>query len=292
MDITLALGGGGAKGNSHIGVIRRLKQKGFRITAIAGTSFGGLVAVFYALGYSPDEIEEVFASRDQTQLYNQPPSDGSSFLGLAGTIAFLEEVIGDRTFDDLKIPCVLTAADLNSGREVLLSEGSLVDAILTTIALPGILPPRRVDGLELVDGGTLDPVPVAPARSLAPRLPVIAVVLTIEMGNPAQTWSIPLPENLPIRLIARVGKMRYGQAFDIFLRSYDIVTRAVTEYRLQVDKPDVIIRPQVTHISTLDRVDVHQVVKLGEEAVEAALPELKKLFTWRKHLRRMMSMWK
>ena len=286
MDITLALGGGGAKGNSHIGVLRRLEQEGFRIKAIAGTSFGGLVAVFYALGYSPDEIEEMFAARDQTRLYTQPPTDGSSFLGLAGVLVFLEEVIGDRTFDDLKTPCVLTAVDLNRGQEVLLSEGSLVDAISTTIALPGILPPRRIEGLELVDGGTLDPVPVAPARSLAPKLPVVAVVLTNQMGNPAHAWEIPLPENLPLRLIARVGKMRYGQALDVFMRSFDIVTRAVTEYRLAVDKPDVIIRPQVTHIDTLERVDVHDVVRKGEEAVDAVLPELKKLFSWKQRMRR------
>lgn len=286
MDITLALGGGGAKGNSHIGVIRRLEQKGLRIRAVAGTSFGGLVVVFYALGYSPDEIEEMFAARDQSRLYTQPPTDGSSFLGLAGVLLFLEEVIGDRTFNDLNIPCVLTATDLNSGKEVLLSEGSLVDAIATTIALPGILPPRRIDGLELVDGGTLDPVPVAPARSLAPTLPVLAVVLTNEIGNPAQAWEIPLPENLPLRLIARVGKMRYGQALDVFMRSFDIVTRAVTEYRLAVDRPDVIIRPQVTHIDTLERVDVHDVVQKGEAAVDAVRPELKKLFNWRQRIRR------
>ena len=286
MDITLALGGGGAKGNAHIGVIRRLEQEGFRIKAMAGTSFGGLVAIFYALGYSPNEIEEMFAARDQTRLYTQPPTDGSSFLGLAGVLVFLEEIIGNRTFADLKIPCVLTATDLNSGQEVLLSEGSLVDAIATTIAMPGILPPRRVDGLELVDGGTLDPVPVAPARALAPKLPVVAVVLTNVMGNPARTWEIPLPENLPLRLIARVGKMRYGQALDVFMRSFDIVTRAVTEYRLAVDRPDVIIRPQVTHINTLDRVDVRDVVRKGEEAVDVILPELKKLFTWRKRIGR------
>src|SRR5215510_13567034 len=178
MDITLALGGGGSKGNAHIGVIRRLEKKGFRIKAITGTSFGGLVAVFYALGYSPDEIEEMFASRDQTQLYGHISNDGSSLLGLAGTTAFLEEVIGNRTFDDLKLPCILTATDLNSGKEVFLSQGSLVEAILSTIAMPGVFPARRVDGVELVDGGTLDPVPVVAARSLAPKLPVVAVVLT------------------------------------------------------------------------------------------------------------------
>lgn len=286
MDITLTLGAGGSKGNAHIGVIRRLEQQGFHIKAIAGTSFGGLVAVFYALGYSPDEIEEMFAARDQSQLYGHIAKDGLSLLGLAGTTSFLQEMIGERTFDDLKLPCILTAADLKSGREVLLSQGSLVEAILSTIALPGIFPPRRVDGVELVDGGILDPVPVAAARSLAPKLPVVAVVLTIQMGNPAQTWNIPMPEYLPLRLIARVGKMRYGQALDVFLRSFDIVTRAVTEYRLEVDKPDVILRPQVTRIDTLDRVDVHEVVKKGEAAVDTALPELKKLFTWRKRFRR------
>jgi predicted acylesterase/phospholipase RssA len=67
MDITLALGGGGAKGNAHIGVLRQLEKKDFHVKAIAGTSYGGLVAAFYALGYSPDEIEELFASIDQTQ---------------------------------------------------------------------------------------------------------------------------------------------------------------------------------------------------------------------------------
>jgi NTE family protein len=290
MDITLALGGGGSKGSSHIGVIRRLEQKGFRIKAIAGTSFGGLVAVFYGLGYSPDEMEDMLASRDQSQLYGHISNDGSSLLGLAGTTSFLQEVIGNRTFDDLKLPCILTAADLKSGREVLLSKGSLVEAILSTIAIPGIFPPRRVDGVELVDGGTLDPVPVSAARSLAPRLPVVAVVLTSEMGIPAQTWNIPLPENLPLRLIARVGKMRYGQALDVFLRSFDIVTRAVTEYRLEVDKPEVIIRPAVTEIDTLDRVHIHEVVKKGEAAVNAVLPELKKLFTWRKRVRRKLGL--
>ena len=109
MDITLALGGGGSKGSSHIGVIRRLEQEGFRIKATAGTSFGGLVAVFYGLGYSPDEMEEMLAARDQSQLFGHISNDRSSLLGLAGTTAFLEEVIGSRTFEtnhDAKhLPC-------------------------------------------------------------------------------------------------------------------------------------------------------------------------------------------
>lgn len=286
MNITLALGGGGAKGNSHIGAIRRIEKEGYKIEAVAGTSFGGIVSVFYALGYSPDEIEEMFAALDQRRLYGHGANEGPSLLGLGGATKWLKNTIGERTFKDLKIPCILTAADLRCGCEILLSEGSLVDALLATIAIPGIFPAKRMGDLELVDGGTLDPVPVAPARSLAPHLPVIAVVLTTPIGVPAKTWTIPVPEYVPQVFLERLSKLPYTQALDVFLRSLDMVNRAVTEYRLEVDKPDVIIRPQVTHIDILERVDVHQIAKKGEEAVEAVLPDLKRLFSWQNRLRR------
>ena len=287
MDITLALGGGGAKGNAHIGVIRRLEKEGFRVRGVAGTSFGGLTAVLYALGYSPNKIEEVFASLDQTQFYGHAPNDAPSLMGLAGVTRLLEEMIGDITFADLKLPCVLTAVDLKSGSEVLLKKGQVVDAMLATIAMPGVFPVRYIDGLELVDGGTLDPVPVAPARSLAPRLPVVAVVLTPPMGAPTQTWRLPFQRYWVGRIVSRVlSRMRYDSVWDIFSRSLDITSRAVTQYRLEVDRPEVIIRPQVHEIDTLDIVDVREVAKRGEEAVEVALPQLRSLFTLRNRWRR------
>jgi len=286
MNITLALGGGGSKGNSHLGVIRCLEKEGYTIKAVAGTSFGGIVAVFYALGHNPDEIEEMFAALNQKRLYGHSENEGPSLLGLAGATKWLKNIIGDRTFADLKIPCILTAADLRCGCEVLLSEGSLMDALLATIAIPGIFPAKRMGELELVDGGTLDPVPVAPARSLAPSLPVVAVVLTRPMGIPAQTWNIPMPEYVPHALLERISRLPYSQALDVFLRSLDMVTRAVTEYRLEVDKPEIIIRPQVDDIDILQHVDVREVARRGEEAAQAALPELKKLFAWQNRLRR------
>jgi NTE family protein len=287
MDITLALGGGGAKGNAHIGVLRQLEKEGFRVRALAGTSFGGLVASFYALGYSPDEIEELFASVDQTQFYGHGPDDGPSLIGIAGVTRLLEEKLGDCTFEDLKLPCVLTAVDLKSGNEVLLTKGRLVDAILATIAMAGVFPVRFIDGLELVDGGTLDPVPVAPARMLAPRLPVVAVVLTLPMGIPAQSWSLPLQRYWPARILSSLlSRMRYASVWDVFARSMDITSRAITQYRLEVDQPDVIIRPQVNDIDTLDIVDVREVAKRGEVAAVAAMPQLRGLFTLRNRWRR------
>jgi NTE family protein len=193
MNITLALGGGGSKGNAHIGVIRGLEKIGIVIEALAGTSFGGLVAIFYALGYTPDEIEELFVTLDQTQIYGHAPNDGPSLLGLAGATRWLNDILGDKTFDDLKLPCVVTATDLRGGSEVILSKGSLVAALLATMAIPGIFPARYIGEWELVDGGSLDPVPVAAARALKRSLPVIAVVLSAPIGASAHTWNIPFP---------------------------------------------------------------------------------------------------
>ncbi len=274
MNISLALGGGGAKGNAHIGVIRRLEKEGFHIRAVAGTSFGGIVAAMYAAGYAIDEIEEVFAAVDQKRLYGRDGRDGPSLIGLVGVRSWLDEVLGERTFEDLKIPCAVTAVDMQSGREIILSKGHLKDALQATIALPGIFPIFSVDGMDLVDGGVLDPVPVSVARSLKPKLPVVAVVLSQPLGAPVRHMPIPAPRNLPRIIWDRIIQTRYAQVFDIFMRSVDIGGRQMAELRLKLEAPDVILRPKVEKIDILDRVDVHQVARLGELAVEEALPEL------------------
>jgi NTE family protein len=288
MDITLALGGGGVKGNAHIGVIRRLEQKGFHIKGIAGTSFGGLIAVLYAAGYRPNELETKFAALDQRKFYGHAPNDGPSLIGFAGVKRLLENALGDRTFDDLKIPCAVTAVDLKSGTEVILSQGRLIDAILATIAIPAVFPVRYIGDLELVDGGTLDPTPVAPARALNPYVPVVAVPLNIPMGSAARTWSLPMPTYVPRIFVEKFSQMRYGLMLDVFVRWLDLVGRAMAEYRLELDRPDVIIRPDVGNIDTLDIVDVHEMVRIGEEAVDKALPQLKQKFTLRNRLSRVL----
>ena len=280
MDISLALGGGGAKGNSHIGVMRRLEKEGYRIRAVAGTSFGGIVAVIYACGYSPDDIEAIFSRVDQGRLYGRDSEDGPALLGLSGVRRWLNEILGDKTFDDLKIPCAVTAVDIKSGQEVILSRGRLRDAILATIALPGIFPPFRLNEWELVDGGVLDPVPVSVARMLAPGLPIVAVVLNDPMDKPVSAYRLPMPGILPKSIIDRITRMNFAQAIDMFMRAVDLSSRSVSHYRLEVDAPDVIIRPAVQHLNLLDKVTVHEVAQLGEAAVEAVLPELARATSW------------
>src|SRR5512132_1549372 len=112
MDISIALGGGGARGNSHVGVLRRLEKEGYRIRAVAGTSFGGIVAAIYAAGFSPDQIEELFSRVDYGTLYGRVPGDGPALLGLSRVSYWLNETLGERNFSDLLLPCALTAVDL------------------------------------------------------------------------------------------------------------------------------------------------------------------------------------
>ncbi len=280
MDITLALGGGGAKGNSHIGVLRGLEKEGYRIRAVAGSSFGGIVAAIYAAGYRPVEIEEIFSKVDQSKMYGRAPDERPSLLGLAGVTKWLDEVMGSRTFKDLQIPCAVAAVDIKSGREVILSDGPVKDALLATIALPGIFPPRRINDWELVDGGVLDPVPISVARSLAPGLPVVAVSLNIPVGTPTHAWAVPVPGIVPRPIIDRINRMSFAQIFDTFMRSVDVSNRAVAEYRLALEKPEVLVRPAVSHIGLLDQVDPREVAKLGEEALEAVLPDLRRAVSW------------
>jgi NTE family protein len=286
MDITVALGSGGARGNAHIGVLRRLEEEGFKIRAIAGTSFGGIVAAMYAAGHPPDEIEDIFSIVDQSTLFGRSITERPSLLGLTGVRRWLDAVLPTSRFEDLLIPCALSAVDLNCGCEVVLDHGLVKEAILATIAVPGIFPACPWEDCELIDGGVLNPVPVSLARWLAPSLPVVAVTLQTPMGEPARAFEMPVPSGLPKPILDRLANLRFAQAFDIFLRSVDIGNRAVAEYRLKVDKPDIIIRPQVMTIELLEHVDVREVAKLGEEAVDAVLPELKRMLSWTSRLRR------
>lgn len=276
--ISLALGGGGSKGNAHIGVLRVLEELGFSLAAMAGSSIGGLIGAVYLVGNSPDAIENRLADTEFRRLFRRGPEARNSLLGLAGVAELLTETIGEATFADLPIPFGLTAVDLKSGREIVLKKGRLLDAVFATIAVPGIFPPREIGPYELVDGGISNPVPVAIARSLAPRVPVVAVAL-----SSPPTAKTPLPEtNLlgPLPGIERISRFRLTQAFNVFSRAITVSGRLLTELRLESEKPDLIIRPDVDHIGLLDRVDVHAVVKLGEAAARASLPALMDKVSW------------
>lgn len=284
-EIALALGGGGAKGAAHIGVLHRLEREGFQIRALAGTSIGGLVGAVYAAGHSPQEILERFQQVDQNRLYTRRPEDGPALLGVGGVYHILEDMLGERTFDDLRLPFAVTAVDLNLGQEVVLRQGRVAEAVLATIALPGVLPPQAWGAYLLVDGGVLDPVPVAPARALAPHLPVAAVLLSIPTGVAVQAQAAPLI-SAPEPVLRQIARLRITQALGIFMQSVDVASRALAEMRLEIDRPDVIIRPLVDEVGLLDQVNMADLAWRGDQAVEQALGDLRKALTWRSQVQR------
>ena len=168
--VSLALGGGAAKGLAHVGVLKGLEEDGIEVAAIAGTSMGSIVGALYARGMGGTEMEAFFGSVDWARL-------GRIMLRSPGGAAFhdlLRETLGVGPVDDLEIPFAAVCCDIDSGAEVVLRHGALADAVLASSAIPGVLTPSLIEGQTLVDGAMVTPVPVAPAEGLA-TAPVLAV---------------------------------------------------------------------------------------------------------------------
>lgn len=287
-EISLALGGGGIKGLAHLGVIFRLMDAGYKIRAIAGTSAGGAVGAVIASGAEKSEIIDAVSKIDVPHFFSRQHNDGPSLLGLSGLVRLLQPFVKDKTFDELQIPFAVTAVDLISKQEYILKRGSVMQAVLATCSIPGVFPPIRMGNAELVDGGVLDPVPVAVARWLAPKLPVVAVCLSPvpEQWAEMPEISVPINPRIPQPIMQRIVNLRIGQAIRIYVDSMDITSRMITELRLQVEKPDVIIRPDVTKFGYLDAVDPDILIPIGESAVDEALPEIQHALSWQHRLSR------
>jgi NTE family protein len=284
MDITMALGGGGSKGVAHIGVLRVMEREGIRVRAIAGTSMGGVIGAYYASGMSLDEIADWMQEGDRRGLMRTRP-DGPGLIGVKAVEAWLKEKLDQKTFGELPIPFGVTATDLETGEDVAMREGSVVDGVLSTIALPGIFPPKTIAEHRMVDGGVTDPVPVRLARSLYP-----GVVVAVALWPPRSDWALkPSPSPLArFPMISLVERLRPGKALKIFIRSMEISSRNFGELRLEIDKPEVVIRPDVAHIGLMDRGSVEEIAKLGEQAAELGLPNLRAEFTPTRRMSRWM----
>ncbi|MEA3327629.1 MAG: patatin-like phospholipase family protein [Chloroflexota bacterium] len=287
MEISLALGGGGVRGVAHIGVLRTLESHGFKIRAIAGTSAGGLVGAVYAAGFSTEKIEKTVNDLDQNRSFSRRSNNHPSLLGLSSVANKLSELLADRTFDELVIPFAATAVSLHTGKEIILRKGKVIDAVLATIAVPGVFPSKEIGGRVLIDGGVLDPVPVQVARWMRPDLPVIAVIL----NKVPEDWSgkepaLPLPIPGPSQIIEHLARLRPVQALKVFTRSIEVSSKRLTELSMKVYKPEVIISPPVGHIGLLQNIDTKKMIQAGINATEETLTIIKSEANWTKRIQR------
>lgn len=286
--ITLALGGGGTKGFTHIGVIRQLENEDCQISAIAGTSAGGIVSALYALGYSTQEIEQYAKKLVFSELFSRANDDAPSLLGLGGLYKVIDEVIADATFEDTKIDFATTAVDLESGQEIIFNHGSIANAVKATIAVPGVFPALRLGDLYLVDGGILDPVPVSVARWLNPDFPVFAVNLAPPMTQWSDSAKIDVPSSVPVPkfIVEQLNQLRLGKALHVFIDSFEIATNTIGELRLKMENPDVIINPAVHQYTMFDNVNIDELITLGEQAVVKAREKIKESFSVKSRVNR------
>ena len=159
--IALVLGSGGARGIAHIGVIRELADQGYQITSVAGSSMGALIGGIYASG-KLDDYEKWLRTLDKLDVFNLVDFTLSS-NGIIKADRVLNEIrkfIPDRNIEDLPIPFTAVATDIRNKKEVCFSSGSLYKAIRASISIPMVITPAMVDGVLMVDGGVLNPVPV------------------------------------------------------------------------------------------------------------------------------------
>ncbi|MFP4310407.1 MAG: patatin-like phospholipase family protein [Nitriliruptoraceae bacterium] len=178
--MNLALGGGGARGYAHIGVLEVLEERGYEIASIAGTSMGALVGALYAAG-ALDEYAawaRQLTQRDVLRLLD-PAFRAPGAIRATKVFAKVAELLGDRCIEDLPIPYTAVATDLTAGREVWFQRGPLAPAVRASIALPSFITPVMIDGRLLADGGLLNPIPVAATTSTPADL-TIAVSLAEE----------------------------------------------------------------------------------------------------------------
>ncbi|HKB59325.1 MAG TPA: patatin-like phospholipase RssA [Gallionellaceae bacterium] len=291
--VGLALGSGSARGWAHVGVIRALEEAGIAPDLVCGTSIGALVGAAYAAG-------EIAAFEHWVRRLGV--KDVLSFLdvGLSGGMIkgerlteFFRTNFIDRPVEALPKPFAAVATALRTGTEVWLREGSTVNAIRASIALPALFAPVAHEGRLLVDGGLTNPVPVSLARAMGADI-VIAVDLSSDVLGRHFRGSPEEPETEAVQasqwhqmLLAKLGALfpkrpddtpPAPSVIDVVATSIDIMQVRISRARMAGDPPDVVVAPRVAHLGLLDfhRADV--AIDEGRRAAEAALPNLNALF--------------
>lgn len=184
-DIVLALGGGGARGLTHIGVLRTLEEAGYRVCGVAGCSIGAIVGGIYCAG-ELDAYEEFVRGLTRTQVmrFLDPRLPTSGVFAGARLERLYQGFVGERRIEELELPYSALVVDLRTGEQLSLREGPLVRAMRASGSIPGLLRPVRWENRWLIDGGVASIAPISAARELR-ALPVVAVsVSTLGLGAP------------------------------------------------------------------------------------------------------------
>ena len=281
--VVLVLSGGGVKGFAHLGVMETLELNGVPIVGIVGTSMGALMGALRASGYSTKDIHGILKELDLPSLLSENTGPMFVFTGndrraKTNTVSLLTYkkqgdqkgpkglLTGDKLytyfsqlmkhvtetdFYHLPIPYAAVATDINTGEKVVLKEGNLAAAMRASMSIPMVFEPWRIDDHLLVDGGIVSNLPVYTAKELFPGIPIVAVDISDNMGSKVNSY------------------------MDVLNQSLTILMRKTTDEEGQA--ADILLRPDVSGLGTLDNVDPEAVIALGVDATMPMIDEIKAL---------------
>jgi NTE family protein len=298
--IGLALGSGSARGIAHVGVIRELEAMGIRPDVVAGTSAGSIVGAVYACG-KLDWFESWLMQLKRREMAGYLDTSytlrGGIFKGRE-LIDFFKQHVGDFRIEDLQLPFGAVTTSLESGDEIWLTKGPLWDAVRVSIALPVMFTPAKLEDEWMVDGGLVNPVPVSLCRALGAET-IIAVNLNhdiVERDNLPRSHEKPetverfglknIPvEKLPLDMLSPKLQQRLQTTastlmsqyikpmletpslLEVVMGSIHIMQDRITRTRLEVDRPDVVLMPELDDFGVIETERAPEAIEAGRQAV-------------------------
>jgi len=255
--VGLALGSGAARGLAHIGVLEVLFRSRIPVDVIVGCSMGAVIGGCYAAGMAASELLEIGMSIDRREVFRHidltVPNRGGLISGTKMD-ALLEELTRGKTFEELRLPFACTAADINTGEEVVIEDGPIHKGIRASSSIPGVLQPVMHAGRALVDGGILNPIPANYLAALGVDVSIAVDVMPVLKPSPEQLGKAP-------------------SIVSTLINSFDIMGRLVAAPVACM--ATVVIRPQVGEVFGAEFWRGPELITEGFRAAEAAVPAIR-----------------
>ncbi len=262
--ISLVLGSGGARGIVHIGIIKWLEEHNYEIQSISGCSMGALVGGFYAAGKLDAYVEwlETIDILDMLKLLDFKGSGG--FVSGEKLMQKLHSLVGDAKIEDLNIKFTAVATDIDAQKEVWINNGSLLDAIRASISLPLFFTPFKYQGKRLVDGGVLNPVPIAPTFHDSTEL-----TISVNLGGESIGKS-PLQEDKPQNSIQKIinkisipDSFTEGGMYSVANKSFEAMQSSIAKMKLAAYPSDIELDIPINLCGTFEFNKAKELIEYG-----------------------------
>lgn len=303
--VVLALGGGGAAGLAHIGVLQVLQEEQIHVRAVVGSSIGAEIGAFLAIGMPIDELAAMATAFDwkkTLQLFLPDLPTGGLISGVR-IVDFLNSWLGKQQIEELDMGYAAIATDLVNGEQVVLDRGDLVEAVRASISVPGVIAPHRYGERWLVDGAVVNPLPFDVARSNFGG-PVVAVSTGTRHTQPPSTditlpsphWPARVRQLLNQSWMERAPVLRewlesqveraerttpktkpYWTTRRVLDRVLGIAEAEIIRLRSITNPPDLLLTPTIHGIGLLEFYRAGEAIEAGRQAAHNALPQLRAL---------------